>query len=184
MILSGFLWSGWYSGMSGELKTDHSAPRSSLCIHCLWFCYKREKCYGIEMRKAHRLGMRAHFQVGAHRRTALCEKQKTRLYLQVTSTLTQVATLHSEPWRHNSVLVLLNFYTSIWGAFGKGDEMWTMIPFYYLFRKGNGANDALPQALWTWTVTTLISRLLSVPQKKLEEVARSSRASVDIYSCN
>lgn len=126
--------------------------------------------------------MRAHFQ-GPPRRTALREKQKTRLYLQVTSTLTPAATPHSEPWRPNSVLVLLNFDTSIRGAFGRGDEMWTMTPFYGLFRKGNGASDARPQALWTWTVTTWTSRLWPIPQKKLEEVARS-HASVVIDSCN
>lgn len=62
-----------------------------------------------------------------------CEIESRSLCLQDTYILIRSChtKLAASP-HYNSVLVLLNFYISIWGTLGRGGKMWTMIPFYYI----------------------------------------------------
>lgn len=184
MILSGFPWSGWYSGVSRELKTDHSAPWSSLCIHCLWFCCKREKCYGIEMRQTHQLGMRAHFQVGMHRRTASVRNRRPG------STFRSPPLQPRLPHYTRSLDVTIQFlcfwaFTLVFGEHSEGEiKCGQWFPFITYSERAMEPMMHYHRLCELAQSPHLISRLLSVPQKKLGEVVRSSQACVVIYSCN
>lgn len=80
------------------------------------------------------------------------------------------------------------------GTWGRGAEMWTRMPFYTHVSRAveltittsfvNLNNRHFIYLYIFWTIATLISKLVSVPEKKLGKVVRNRHASVLTYLCN